>query len=81
MNKAKTAVLLKVIGRMVLDRWPNNFFAETEHVAYCPANVVPGIDFSSDPLLLRPRRANGTGKSPFEPWHKTNSKNQEKFQL
>ena len=36
---------------MVLDRWPNNFFAETEQVAFCPANVVPGIDFSNDPLL------------------------------
>jgi len=44
-------VPLKVIGRMVLDRWPNNFFAETEQVAYCPANIVPGIDFSNDPLL------------------------------
>jgi catalase len=44
-------VPLKVIGRMVLDRWPHNFFADTEQVAYCPANVVPGIDFSNDPLL------------------------------
>ncbi|MDO9387320.1 MAG: catalase [Thiobacillus sp.] len=44
-------VPLHVIGRMVLDRWPNNFFAETEQVAYCPANIVPGIDFSNDPLL------------------------------
>jgi len=44
-------VPLKVIGRMVLDRWPDNFFAETEQVAFCPANVVPGIDFSNDPLL------------------------------
>jgi catalase len=44
-------VPLKVIGRMVLDRWPNNFFAETEQVAYCPSHVVPGIDFSDDPLL------------------------------
>lgn len=44
-------VPLKVIGRMVLDRWPHNFFAETEQVAFCPANVVPGIDFSNDPLL------------------------------
>jgi catalase len=42
---------LKVIGRMVLDRWPDNFFAETEQVAYCPGNIVPGIDFSNDPLL------------------------------
>jgi catalase len=44
-------VPLQVIGRMVLDRWPNNFFAETEQVAYCPTHVVPGIDFSNDPLL------------------------------
>ncbi|SMP73661.1 catalase [Desulfonatronum zhilinae] len=44
-------VPLKVIGRMVLDRWPKNFFAETEQVAYCPGNIVPGIDFSNDPLL------------------------------
>ena len=44
-------VPLKVIGRMVLDRWPNNFFAETEQVAFCPAHLVPGIDFSNDPLL------------------------------
>jgi catalase len=70
MNKAKTAVPLNVIGRMVLDCWPNNLFAETEHVAYRPANAVPGIVFSNDPLLLRPRRANGIGKSPLEPWHK-----------
>ncbi|MHB8122152.1 MAG: catalase [Desulfuromonadaceae bacterium] len=44
-------VPLKVVGRMVLDRWPENFFAETEQVAYCPGNIVPGIDFSNDPLL------------------------------
>ena len=44
-------VPLKVIGRMVLDRWPDNFFAETEQVAFFPTNVVPGIDFSNDPLL------------------------------
>ncbi|WP_157220891.1 catalase [Flavisphingomonas formosensis] len=42
---------VRPIGRMVLDRWPDNFFAETEQVAYCPANIVPGIDFSNDPLL------------------------------
>ena len=42
---------LQIIGRMVLDRWPDNFFAETEQVAYCPTNIVPGIDFSNDPLL------------------------------
>ena len=44
-------VPLTVVGRMVLDRWPDNFFAETEQVAFCPANIVPGIDFSDDPLL------------------------------
>lgn len=44
-------VPLRVIGRMVLDRWPDNFFAETEQVAYFPTNIVPGIDFSNDPLL------------------------------
>ena len=44
-------VPLRVVGRMVLDRNPDNFFAETEQVAYCAANVVPGIDFSNDPLL------------------------------
>jgi catalase len=44
-------VPLQVIGRMVLDRNPDNLFAETEQVAYCPANIVPGIDFSNDPLL------------------------------
>ena len=44
-------VPLQIIGRMVLDRWPDNFFAETEQVAFCPANIVSGIDFSNDPLL------------------------------
>ncbi len=44
-------VPVKMIGRMVLDRSPDNFFAETEQVAYCPANIVPGIDFTNDPLL------------------------------
>ncbi|MBB4630847.1 catalase [Sphingosinicella soli] len=42
---------IRPIGRMVLDRNPDNFFAETEQVAYCPANIVPGIDFTNDPLL------------------------------
>jgi catalase len=36
---------------MVLNRNPDNFFAETEQVAFCAAHVVPGIDFSNDPLL------------------------------
>jgi catalase len=42
---------LTPVGRMVLDRNPDNFFAETEQVAFCTAHVVPGIDFSNDPLL------------------------------
>ncbi len=44
-------VPLEVVGRMVLDRWPDNFFAETEQVAFCPTHLVPGMDFSNDPLL------------------------------
>lgn len=44
-------VPVKIIGKMTLNRNPDNFFAETEQVAFCPANVVPGIDFSNDPLL------------------------------
>jgi len=44
-------VPVKPIGRMVLDRRVDNFFAETEQVAFCTQNVVPGIDFSDDPLL------------------------------
>jgi catalase len=39
------------VGRMVLDRNPDNFFAETEQVAFCTAHIVPGIDFTNDPLL------------------------------
>ncbi|CAN5713739.1 catalase HPII [soil metagenome] len=39
------------VGRMVLNRNPDNFFAETEQVAFCTAHVIPGIDFSNDPLL------------------------------
>ncbi len=42
---------IRPIGRMVLNRNPDNFFAETEQVAFCTAHVVPGIDFSNDPLL------------------------------
>jgi catalase len=44
-------VPVQPVGRMVLDRNPDNFFAETEQVAFCTAHVVPGIDFSNDPLL------------------------------
>jgi len=44
-------VPVKPIGRMVLNRNPDNFFAETEQVAFCTAHIVPGLDFSNDPLL------------------------------
>ncbi|GHC87110.1 catalase [Streptomyces flavofungini] len=44
-------VPVRPIGRMVLDRNPDNFFAETEQVAFHTANVVPGVDFTNDPLL------------------------------
>ena len=44
-------VPVKPVGRLVLNRNPDNFFAETEQVAFCTAQVVPGIDFSNDPLL------------------------------
>ena len=44
-------VPLRPVGRLVLNRNPDNFFAETEQVAFCTAHVVPGIDFSNDPLL------------------------------
>ena len=42
---------IQVVGRMVLDRNPVNFFAETEQVAFHPGHIVPGIDFTNDPLL------------------------------
>ena len=44
-------VPVRIVGRMVLDRNVDNFFAETEQVAFCTQNVVPGVDFSNDPLL------------------------------
>ncbi len=44
-------VPVKIVGRMVLNRNPDNFFAETEQVAFLPSNVVPGVDFTNDPLL------------------------------
>jgi catalase len=44
-------VPLRVVGRLELNRNPDNFFAETEQVAFHTANVVPGIDFTNDPLL------------------------------
>uniref|UniRef100_A0A1I8AIC5 catalase n=1 Tax=Steinernema glaseri TaxID=37863 RepID=A0A1I8AIC5_9BILA len=45
------SVPVKIVGRMVLDRYPDNFFAETEQVAFLPSNIIPGIDFTDDPLL------------------------------
>ncbi|ADV84686.1 catalase [Terriglobus saanensis] len=42
---------LRVVGKMVLDRNPTNYFSETEQVAFMTQNVVPGIDFTNDPLL------------------------------
>ena len=44
-------VPVQPVGRLVLNRNPDNFFAETEQVAFHTANVVPGIDFTNDPLL------------------------------
>ena len=44
-------VPVRVIGTLTLNRNPDNFFAETEQVAFLPTNIVPGIDFSNDPLL------------------------------
>jgi catalase len=44
-------VPIRKVGRLVLDRNVDNFFAETEQVAFCTQNIVPGIDFTNDPLL------------------------------
>jgi catalase len=44
-------VPIKKVGRLTLNRCVDNFFAETEQVAFCTQNIVPGIDFSDDPLL------------------------------
>lgn len=44
-------VPIRKVGRLVLDRCVDNFFAETEQVAFCTQNIVPGIDFTNDPLL------------------------------
>jgi catalase len=44
-------VPLRPVGKMILNRNPDNFFAETEQVAFCAAHIVPGLDFSNDPLL------------------------------
>jgi catalase len=39
------------LGKMVLNRNPDNFFAEVEQIAFCPGHIVPGVDFTNDPLL------------------------------
>jgi len=44
-------VPVEIIGKMTLNRNPENFFAETEQVAFLPGHIVPGIDFTNDPLL------------------------------
>ncbi|MDT0295033.1 catalase [Mesonia ostreae] len=44
-------VPVQIIGKMVLNKNPENFFAETEQVAFLPGHIVPGIDFTNDPLL------------------------------
>ncbi len=44
-------VPVRIVGRLVLDRQVDNFFATTEPVAFCTQNIVPGIDFTNDPLL------------------------------
>jgi len=44
-------VPIRIVGRLVLDRCVDNFFQETEQVAFCTQNVTPGIDFTNDPLL------------------------------
>ncbi len=44
-------VPVRIVGRLVLDRMVDNFFAETEQVAFCTQNIVPGVDFTNDPLL------------------------------
>ncbi|KTR83899.1 catalase [Novosphingobium barchaimii] len=44
-------VPVRVVGRLVLNRRVDNFFAETEQVAFCTQNIVPGVDFTNDPLL------------------------------
>ena len=42
---------VRIVGKLVLDRYPDNFFAETEQAAFVPSHVVPGIGFTNDPLL------------------------------
>ena len=44
-------VPVRIVGRMVLNRNPDNFFAETEQIGFKPTNILPGMDFTNDPLL------------------------------
>ena len=62
-------VPVRRVGRLVLDRTVDNFFAETEQVAFCTQNVVPGIDFTqrpaaAGPQLLLPRHAAEAARRP-----------------
>ena len=50
-SSPRRSLPVRPVGRLVLDRMVDNFFAETEQVAFCTQNVVPGIDFTNDPLL------------------------------
>lgn len=47
----ESLVPVQIIGRMTLNRNPDNFFAETEQVAFHPGHILPGMDFTNDPLL------------------------------
>jgi catalase len=47
----ESLVPVQLVGKMILERNPDNYFSETEQVAFCPGNIVPGLDFSDDPLL------------------------------
>ena len=62
-------VPIRIVGRLVLDRVVDNFFAETEQVAFCTQNIVPGIDFSNDPLLAGPELlvSRHAGQAPGRP--------------
>ncbi len=44
-------VPVRIVGKMVLNRNPDNYFAETEQVAFCLSHIIPGIDFTNDPML------------------------------
>ena len=66
-------VPIRRVGRLVLDRCVDNFFAETEQVAFCTNNIVPGVDFTqrsaaAGPQLLLPRHAGeASGRTEFHP--------------